>query len=333
MTTHRPHVHRVMCSSSVRRAGLLLALVTILASSASPAAAHRFPDNCTSNNAELVLARDTPIVRRRRADVPDLRVQQRDRTVPRQQRRRHAAPAAVAGAPAGHPDHARQRRGAAAADARVRDRRRPVHGRTSMPECRTRSPRPQPPAPCTTRRWTHKRRSRRRSGRRSRGRPPLAFTANPATGVVPLNVRFDYLLTNTSRTDVPMSNVQVNSAGCAGGPTCQRRHRRRRPARHGRGVAVQLLAPVHDGDDLGATALGSATRPVDTRTVASPRTRRPSPRSLRRCRRSTLTRSVSPTGGIAPLSGRPHLHGAQHQRRGCPPDRRRHDRRPDVHRP
>ena len=51
VTTHRPHVHRAVCSSlSVRRAGLLLALVTILASSASPAAAHHFPDTCNANN-------------------------------------------------------------------------------------------------------------------------------------------------------------------------------------------------------------------------------------------------------------------------------------------
>jgi uncharacterized repeat protein (TIGR01451 family) len=47
----------------VRRVGLLLALVTILASGASPAAAHHSPDTCNANFAELTIASDRLMVR------------------------------------------------------------------------------------------------------------------------------------------------------------------------------------------------------------------------------------------------------------------------------
>ena len=171
--------------------------------------------------------------------------------MPRQQRRRHAAPTVGRRRPRYHPDHARQRRGAAASDAAVRDRRRPVHGRRQRRSAERGCRGPPPPAPCTTSPVTHKRRSTKTIGTQVTWPAlSLAFTANPPTGIVPLNVRFDYLLTNTSRTDVPMSNVEVDQRGLRRRPPCQRRHRQRRLARHGRVVAVQLLAPVHDGDDL-----------------------------------------------------------------------------------
>ncbi len=47
----------------MRRAALLFALVTIVASSASPAAAHHVPADCTSNNANLTISSNRTIVR------------------------------------------------------------------------------------------------------------------------------------------------------------------------------------------------------------------------------------------------------------------------------
>ena len=60
---------------------------------------------------------------------------------------------------------------------------------------------------------------RQHAPQRGRGRDAaaltLAVTATPNSGIVPLKVDYDFLLTNASSTVVPMSDPSVSSAGCS----------------------------------------------------------------------------------------------------------------------
>ena len=288
----------------MRRAGLLLALVTILASSASPAAAHRFPDTCTSNNAEFVLQRDTAVLRN--GDAQTYRIYASNSG---------AAPCNVTdvgvtlrlpsatGAPSSTAPislvsgetlspQAGQRQLASyqyqvAVNAGVANAVAEVTATANVHDSPVHTPAPVARTIGTEVTW-----------------PALTldFTANPATGVVPLNVRFDYLLTNTSLTDVPMSNVQVNSAACAAGPRVSGDTDGDSLLDTGEAWLYRCSRLFTTETTYGATALGSATSTVDTRAVTSPQ----DPAAVAALAPSlpamTLTRSVSPTGGLAPLS-------------------------------
>ncbi len=287
----------------MRRAGLLLALVTILASSASPAAAHRFPDTCTSNNAELVLARDTPIVRN--GDAQTYRIYASNSgTAPC-----HVSNAGVtlrlpsaAGAPGATP--------ITLVSGEELPPQTPQFEIAAVPyTVAVNAGVPNAVAEATATGTVHDSPADTQATiTKTIGTQvtwpalSLAFTANPATGIVPLNVRFDYLLTNTSRTDVPMSNVQVDSAACAAGPRVSGDTDSDGLLDTGEAWLYSCSRLFTTATTYGATALGSATSTVDTRTVTSPQ----DPAAVAALAPSlpamTLTRSVSPTGGIAPLS-------------------------------
>ena len=197
----------------MRRAGLLLALVTILARSASPAAAHQFPDTCTSNNADARARTghaDRP--QRRRADVPDH---------PRPTAGPHRATSATRASRCAyrgrrrarrHPD-ARSSSGQELPPRTPQSRSPPSRTRSpSTPECRTRSPQADRDRHrARLRRRTHERRSQ---DDRDAGHVAGALARLHAPTRPPASCRststYDYVLTNTSTTAVPMSNVPVN---------------------------------------------------------------------------------------------------------------------------
>ena len=225
MTTHRVHGRRAVCSSA-RSCAVQESSSRLCASSrAAPRPPPRTPVRraCTANNAELTITSNRLSVRQGEHDhVHGHRLEPRRERVRRDRGRRHPASGTHRG-----PHHVRIARGRR--HAAGRDRAGCRRSGSSVRGRRRRG-----------------REQRRRPGRRGRGgarravdhaatqnktigtvstQPALSLTVapTPASGIVPLNVTYDYVLSNTSTTDVPIANPTIN-----GGGVCADRTRRQR---------------------------------------------------------------------------------------------------------
>ena len=130
----------------------------------------------------------------------------------------------------------------------------------------------------------------------------LAFTANPATGFAPLSVTYNYTLTNTSTTVVPMNTATITHPSCApinrvGGDT-----NGDNVLDNGEGWQFSCPRLFALPEEFSSSAVASAKSTVDNGDVLASqktvvvRAQQP-PRPV-----LTLSRSATPPSGPAPLN-------------------------------
>jgi uncharacterized repeat protein (TIGR01451 family) len=289
----------------VRRAGLLLALVTILASSASPAAAHHSPDACNANLAELTISSDRLTVRpgdtitytvlasnqgmgacdvtasSATVTLPAANGTAGGTTVPLSLPAGGELPAGTMQTPVGTvPYTVAVDPGVTTVTARV-DATGVVHNGT-------------PDAPAAADDHVGTTTTQPRLG--------LAFSASPLRALAPFTATYEFVVSNTSTTDVPMDPPTVGHDPCtpiyADGDT--NTNNRLDTAESWRYRCTRTLATP---SGITSDAVASARSRIDGETVVSPRS---APLALTAdtppAATLILSRSVSPASGPAPLT-------------------------------
>ena len=295
--------------------------------SASPAAAHRFPDACVGERLQLAFARDRrpSATATRRPTGP--RVQQRDRHL----RRLNAASRCAyrrRGRARRHPD----RRSPAARSVRLGRRssttvavQYTVAVNAGVPDAVARGT---ATFTCTTRRPTHTHDHDDLGDKVTRPALSLAVTANPATGIVAAERHLRLPADQHQPTAAPIATRSISAAcaplACASGDT-------NADDLLDNGEAWQYSCRAcYDGAGLRLDASRPGTSTVDTRTVSSPRDADVVPRSRRRAR-DDADPAASPATGVSRPSRPTYTYAVLNdERRRRPPGHRRHDRRRRV---